>query len=267
MENIRLDVYMAENKLVNSREKAKKLIKSGNVYINNEVVKKASYVVKEDDEISFIDVDDFVGRGAKKLEKALKFFDIDLAGSVCADIGASTGGFTDIMLRNGAKKVYSIDVGHDQLDIKLKEDSRVVNMEGVNFRNYDVSNIDDKISFISIDVSFISLKYILPNTALLLQLGGSCIALVKPQFEAGREAVKKGKGIIKSKKVHFQVLRNVISYGQDNGLCVTSGTSSPIKGKDGNVEYLLYFKKTEAGCNCLNTDDLIDKMIRDIDFK
>lgn len=267
MENKRLDIYIAENNLANSREKAKKLIKSGNVYVNGKEVKKSSYIIKQDDEISCNVIDDFVGVGAKKLEKALEIFQVDLDKHICADIGASTGGFTDIMLRSGASKVYSIDVGHDQLDEKLKNNHKVINMEGLNFRNYDVNEITDKVDFISVDVSFISLKYILPNVSKLLSNEGSCVVLVKPQFEAGKEAAKKGKGIIKSKKVHKNVLRNVISYGQSNNLCVISGTSSPIKGKDGNIEYLLYFKKNEAEFDCFNTDELIEKMISDIDLK
>ena len=187
----------------------------------------------------------YVSRGGLKLEKAMNEFDVSLEGKVCMDVGASTGGFTDCMLQNGGVKVYSIDVGYGQLDWKLRNDSRVINMEKVNVRYLDTGTIPDIIDFISIDVSFISLKLVFPVASSLLSDDGSLVCLVKPQFEAGREQVGK-KGIVRDAAVHAEVITKVIGYGEDNGLYSHGLTYSPVTGTKGNIEYLLYMKKSPA---------------------
>lgn len=260
---MRLDIYITTFDIAKSREKAKKLIKSGYVKVNNKIIKKPSYMIAESDEVVCEEVESFVGRGALKLEKALDCFEIDLQNKVCADIGASTGGFTDLMLRCGAAKVYSIDVGHGQLDVKLLNDKRVVNMEGINFRNYDVTNINEIMNFISVDVSFISLTHLIPNISELLSDDGSCVLLVKPQFEAGKEAAHRGKGIIKDKKIHKRVLAKVINCAVENNLFAVRGTISPIKGKTGNTEYLVQFNKNRNQLLDLNINTIIENTMKD----
>lgn len=186
----------------------------------------------------------YVSRGGYKLEKSIQTFDLDLSGAICGDIGASTGGFTDCMLQNGAVKVYSMDVGYGQLDWKLRTDQRVVNMEKCNVRYLNPDDIPDPLDFISVDVSFISLKMILPVAEKLLKEDGEMVCLVKPQFEAGREQVGK-KGIVRDPEVHQEVIRNCIGYAQENGLKFQGLTYSPVTGAKGNIEYLLYVCKQE----------------------
>lgn len=245
--NGRLDVELVNRGLVESREKAKALIMAGCVYIDGQKAYKAGDKVKDGEAIEVRGTPiPFVSRGGLKLDKSIKSFGIDLNGLVCADIGASTGGFTDCMLQNGARKVYAVDVGYGQLDYKLRIDPRVVNMEKCNIRYLDFSLIEEPIDFISIDVSFISLKLVFPVAAKLLEeTGGSLVCLVKPQFEAGREQVGK-KGIVRDRNVHAEVIRNVIGYAGENGLCPQGLTYSPVTGAKGNIEYLLYLSKTSA---------------------
>lgn len=242
----RLDVVLVERGFFPSREKAKASIMAGIVYVDGQKVDKAGTPVDDQAEI-FVkeNICPYVSRGGLKLEKALAEFDFHLDHAVCVDIGASTGGFTDCMLQKGAQKVFAIDVGYGQLDWKLRNDSRVINMEKTNIRHLDLDSVDKNIDFISIDVSFISLKLVFPVASKLLGERGSIVCLVKPQFEAGREQVGK-KGIVRDKNVHKEVIENVISYGEANGLYAQGLTFSPVTGAKGNIEYLLHLKKTPA---------------------
>lgn len=242
----RLDVLVYEKGLCDSREKAKAVIMAGQIYVNNQ---KADKCGTSYDEASVIELRGsqlkYVSRGGLKLEKALEVFPINLEGATCIDIGASTGGFTDCMLQNGADKVYSVDVGYGQLAWKLRNDPRVVNMERTNFRKVTAEDIPDKIDFFSVDVSFISLRIILPVARLLLKENGEAVCLIKPQFEAGREKVGK-KGVIKDKTVHTEVITSIRDFAIDNGFDVLGLDFSPVKGPEGNIEYLIYLRKSEA---------------------
>lgn len=238
----RLDAVLFEKGFTESREKAKALIMAGIVYVNNQKSDKPGNTVKDDDIIEVRgETLKYVSRGGLKLEKAIKSFDIDLNGCVCADIGASTGGFTDCMLQNGATKVYAVDVGYGQLDWKLRSDERVVCMERTNARYLDRDQIPDELDFASIDVSFISLKLILPAVHRVLKEGGHVACLIKPQFEAGREKVGK-KGVVRDPDVHLEVLENFLTHAKDSGFTVLDITFSPIRGPEGNIEYLGYLE-------------------------
>lgn len=240
---IRLDIYLTENGFADSRQKAQALIMSGCVYVNNQKSDKSGTQIKEDDHVEVRgDKLKYVSRGGLKLEKAMNSFDISLENKICADIGASTGGFTDCMLQNGAIKVYSIDVGYGQLAWKLRTDQRVVNLERTNFRYCSKENVPDDLDFASVDVSFISLKLILPVLYTLMKTDAMCICLIKPQFEAGKEHVGKN-GVVRDKKIHIDVIKNVISYAIDNNFSVMNLDYSPIKGPKGNIEYLIQLKK------------------------
>ena len=246
-EKKRLDVLLVERGLASSREKAKALIMAGIVYVNQNKEDKAG--ASFDPEETQIEVKGaaipYVSRGGLKLEKALQVFPIDLSGRVCMDIGASTGGFTDCMLQNGASKVYAIDVGYGQLDYKLRTDPRVVNMEKTNIRYLDTDLITEPVDLISIDVSFISLSHMFPVAAKVLAPEGQVLCLVKPQFEAGREQVGKG-GIVRDPAVHEEVIKKVMGYAEENGLFPASLTFSPIKGTKGNIEYLLLLSRKKC---------------------
>ena len=202
----------------------------------------------------------YVSRGGLKLEKAMNNFDIVLKDKVCMDVGASTGGFTDCMLQNGAVKVYSVDVGHGQLDWKLRNDERVVCMERTNMRYMTEDDIDEKASFVSIDVSFISLTKILPAVYRILNMGGEVVALIKPQFEAGREKVGK-KGVVRDPKVHEEVIEKICDFASSNGFELLHLDYSPIKGPEGNIEYLLHMRKTETMENGHTMADQIIKIV------
>lgn len=245
-EKIRLDVYMTEQGLTESRERAKALIMAGQVYIDNQKCDKAGMMINPDTAKPEIrgETLKYVSRGGLKLEKAMQEFPISLKDKVTMDIGASTGGFTDCMLQNGAKKVFSIDVGYGQLAWKLRQDERVVNMERTNIRYVTPEEIGEKIDFASIDVSFISLKLVLPVANKLLKDSGELVALIKPQFEAGREQVGK-KGVVKDRNVHFEVCKNALKYATDSGFSTLGLSFSPIKGPEGNIEYLMYLKKND----------------------
>ena len=237
---------MTQRGLAESREKAKALIMAGQVYLNGQKELKAGAAVKPDDEIEVGGSrNPFVSRGGLKLQKAAEKFDIDLSGCVCMDIGASTGGFTDCMLSHGAKKVYSIDVGYGQLAWKLRTDERVVNMERTNFRYVTHEQIPEDIDFASVDVSFISLKIILPVLRELLKSDGQAVCLIKPQFEAGREKIGK-KGVVRDPQVHIEVVENTVAFALENGFDVKNLDFSPIKGPEGNIEYLMHIEKSEA---------------------
>ncbi|MDD6191250.1 MAG: TlyA family RNA methyltransferase [Firmicutes bacterium] len=252
----RLDVLAVERELFSSREKARGSIMAGLVYVNGIRVDKPGASVKEDAEITVKEaLCPYVSRGGLKLEKAMETWDICLDNVKAVDIGASTGGFTDCMLKNGARQVFAIDVGYGQLDWKLRNDERVVNMEKCNVRYLDVNEVGTDVDFISIDVSFISLKLVFPVASQLLQDDGSLVCLVKPQFEAGREQVGK-KGIVRDEKVHREVIQNVIEYGSENGLYPHGLTYSPVKGTKGNIEYLLFMKKNKCD-SVVNIDDVV----------
>ena len=253
-DKIRLDIALTQRGLAESREKAKALIMAGQVYLNDRKELKAGASVKPDDEIEVRgNRNPFVSRGGLKLQKAAKKFDIDLGGCICMDIGASTGGFTDCMLTHGASKVYSIDVGYGQLAWKLRTDERVVNLERTNFRYVTDEQIKDKIDFSSVDVSFISLKHILPNLNKFLKDDGSAVCLIKPQFEAGREKVGK-KGVVSDPATHLEVCEKVIGLAVENGFSVAGLDFSPIKGPEGNIEYLIYLLKSNEPVVYENVD-------------
>lgn len=240
----RLDVAVFEGGYAPSREKAKAIIMAGLVYVNNQKVDKAGFELKEGDVLEVRGKTlKYVSRGGLKLEKAMECFPITLTDKICMDVGASTGGFTDCMLQNGAKKVYSIDVGYGQLAWKLRTDDRVVNLERTNFRYVDNTVVKDKIDFSSVDVSFISLSHILPVLSTLLTDTGEAVCLIKPQFEAGREKVGK-KGVVRDLNVHLEVVKKVIDLALDNGFDVLGLEFSPIKGPEGNIEYLIFIKKS-----------------------
>lgn len=242
----RLDTLLVDRGLFPSREKAKASIMAGIILVDGQVSDKAGNMTDTDSVITVKEnLCPYVSRGGLKLEKSLKLWDINLSGRTCMDIGASTGGFTDCMLQKGASKVYSVDVGYGQLDYKLRNDSRVINMEKCNIRYIDADAVDP-IDFISIDVSFISLKLVFPVAAKLLKPSAELVCLVKPQFEAGREQVGK-KGIVRDKKVHIQVIENVVKYAIMNGLRPAGLTYSPVKGAKGNIEYLLYIDGRTQG--------------------
>lgn len=239
----RLDIALVERGIFPSREKAKAVIMEGHVYVNGQKSDKAGEQIKEDDLIEIRgETLRYVSRGGKKLEKAIDAFALDLTGKTCIDIGASTGGFTDCMLQNGAQKVYSVDVGYGQLAWSLRTDERVVNLERTNIRYITDEQIPEKVDFISVDVSFISLTLVLPVAHRLLQDAGQMVCLVKPQFEAGREKVGK-KGVVRDPDVHCEVIEKVAKFAIEAGFSILGLEYSPIKGPEGNIEYLLYLKR------------------------
>lgn len=243
MKKIRLDVYLAESGLAKTRSAAQAMIMAGEIYVNNEKADKAGQGVTGDENIEVRGKSQkYVSRGGLKLEKAMKVFPIELSGCVCMDIGASTGGFTDCMLQNGAKKVFSVDVGYGQLAWGLRNDERVINMERTNIRYVTAEDIGEPIDFFSVDVSFISLKLVLPVAYSLLKDGGLGVCLVKPQFEAGKEKVGK-KGVVRDKAVHKEVIEGCVEIAQEIGFSVIGLDYSPIKGPEGNIEYLMFLKK------------------------
>ncbi|MBE6096329.1 MAG: TlyA family RNA methyltransferase [Schwartzia succinivorans] len=236
----RLDVLLVERNLAESRERAKITIMEGLVLVNGQKVDKAGTMIKPDAEIRILgNTLPYVSRGGLKLEKALKTFPITLEGKVMADIGASTGGFTDCSLQNGASKVYAIDVGYGQLAWKLRQDARVINMERTNVRYVTKEDVGELIDFASIDVAFISLTKVLGPVKELLKPAGELVALIKPQFEAGRENVGK-KGVVKDPKIHEKVIEEVISFAKEIGFVICGLTYSPVKGPEGNIEYLMW---------------------------
>ncbi len=243
----RLDILLVKLGLAQSREKAKALIMAGDVFVDGQREDKAGTLF--DGTRARIEVRSaglkYVSRGGLKLEKAMECFQIRLNGRICMDIGASTGGFTDCMLQNGAKKVYSVDVGHGQLAWKLRNDERVVCMEKTNFRYMKPEDIADLLDFASVDVSFISLTKILLPARNLLCPGGEMVCLIKPQFEAGREKVGK-KGVVRDPSVHREVIRKVMDFADLMGFSILGLTWSPVKGPEGNIEYLIHLHKEEA---------------------
>ena len=246
MKKERIDVLLVEKGFFSSREKAQAALMAGNILVNEQKVDKAGTKVDATASIRIIgDKMPYVSRGGLKLAKAITAFELDLTDKIAADIGASTGGFTDCMLQNGAKKVYAVDVGYGQLAWSLRSDERVVNLERMNARYLSKENLPEQIDFMTMDLSFISLDKVLPHVRQFLSNDGEIIALVKPQFEAGRENVGK-KGVVRDSKVHEEVLKKVIQVAQDNQLTVLGVDFSPIKGPEGNIEYLLYLSNSDG---------------------
>lgn len=261
----RLDVLLVKKGLAPSREKAKAVIMAGSVYVDGQKEDKAGSVF--DEESAQIEVRGhalpYVSRGGLKLEKALKVFPITLTDKICMDIGASTGGFTDCMLQNGAAKVYSVDVGYGQLDWKLRQDDRVVCMEKTNFRYMTPEDIPDVLDFASVDVSFISLDKILTPAYALLKEQGEMVALIKPQFEAGREKVGK-KGVVRDPKVHEEVISRIVRHADEVSFEVLDLSYSPISGPEGNIEYLIHLRKNPERTVYPDIPAVFEKKIKEI---
>lgn len=258
MKKTRLDTLLVERGLIESREKAKAIIMSGDVFVNSQRVDKPGMTVADDCDIEIKGGMEFVSRGGYKLKKALKFFEVDASGKVCVDCGASTGGFTDCLLKAGAEKVYSIDVGYGQLAWSLRNDSRVVSLERTNIRYITDEQVPDKIDLSVIDVSFISLKIVLPAVKKLLKDNGEVICLIKPQFEAGKDKVGK-KGVVRDEETHIEVLKNFVENASELGFTVCDLTFSPIKGPEGNIEYLGYLKLCGKENNYPSINELVKK--------
>lgn len=258
----RIDILLVKRGFFDSREKAQKNIMAGLVFVDNNRVDKPGEKVLVNSEIEVKgEAIPYVSRGGLKLEKAINEFSIDLKDKIAMDVGASTGGFTDCMLKNGAKKVYAVDVGYGQLAWELRTDKRVVCMERTNIRFVKPEDIETKLDFVSIDVSFISLKLVLPVVKNLLNENGEIVCLIKPQFEAGREKVGK-KGVVRDISVHKEVVKNIIDFAIAIGLLVKGLTFSPIKGPEGNIEYLAYLcnydDNTIKDINMI-IDDVVEK--------
>lgn len=261
MEKERLDMLLVKKGLFQSREKARSSIMAGIVNVNGNREDKPGARFDGDCDIEIRqNINPYVSRGGLKLEKAMSVFGIDLKGKVAMDVGASTGGFTDCMLKNGATKVFAVDVGYGQLAWELRNDERVVNMERTNIRYVKPENISAPLDFASIDVSFISLKKVLPVVYELLNSNGEVLCLIKPQFEAGREKVGKH-GVVKSIDVHREVVEGIVSFSRNTGFTVKGLTFSPIKGPEGNIEYLLHISKSEEMENQANLDGMINEII------
>ena len=257
----RLDVLLVQQGYAISREKAKAIIMAGQVYVDGQKEDKAGSMFKEEAKIEVRgNTLKYVSRGGLKLEKAMKNFGVELEGKVCMDVGASTGGFTDCMLQNGAVKVYSVDVGHGQLDWKLRNDERVVCMEKTNIRYVTPEDIEEPVDFSSIDVSFISLTKVLLPVRNLLSQDGQIVCLIKPQFEAGREKVGK-KGVVRDPAVHKEVIEKVIVFAKEQYLQPLALDFSPIKGPEGNIEYLLYLQKKPEGTEMTDGDMDVDAVV------
>lgn len=257
----RLDVAVFEQGLAESRERAQAYIMAGDVYLNGVKATKAGQPVKPDDRIEVRSKSlPYVSRGGLKLEKAMQSFPIQLEGKICMDVGASTGGFTDCMLQNGASRVYSIDVGYGQLAWKLRSDERVVNLERTNFRYVTREQVPDAVDFSSVDVSFISLSLILPVLYELLTAEGEAVCLIKPQFEAGKDKVGKN-GVVRDQKVHVEVIEKVERLALENHFDILGLDFSPVKGPKGNIEYLIYLQKT-AGEAQNHSDASVQELVR-----
>ena len=263
----RLDVLLVKRNLAESREKAKAVIMAGNVFVDGQREDKAGSTFSPDVSVEVRGhVLPYVSRGGLKLEKALANFDVDVKDCVCTDVGSSTGGFTDCMLQNGAKKVYAIDVGRGQLDWKLRNDPRVVCMEKTNIRYVTPEDIDEPVDFSSIDVSFISLTKVLTPIRDYLKADGEIVALIKPQFEAGREKVGK-KGVVREKSTHREVIRKVMDHAQSIGFDLCALDFSPIKGPEGNIEYLIHLKKSggaEGENRGIDPDAVVDRAFEEL---
>ncbi len=260
----RLDVYLVENGIAGGRDAAKRLIEEGKIYVNGIRAQKAGQDVENSEVELKGEALRYVSRGGLKLEKALKTFEIDLKGAIVVDVGASSGGFTDCMLQHGAGRVYAVDVGHGQLARKLREDSRVINLEGTDVRSL---RLDEKADFVSIDVAFISLRLVLGSVRELLKDGGTVMALIKPQFEAGRADVGK-KGVVRDNAVRVRVVEEVTCFAQSIGFELLGLDFSPIKGPEGNIEYLMYAaNRPKAASIPVNTEtirSLVERSVKGV---
>ena len=258
MKKIRLDQLVFDLGLAESRERAKTTVMSGLVFVNGQRADKPGMQVSPDVNVEVKGTAlPYVSRGGLKLEKALKVFPIDVTGKVCVDCGASTGGFTDVLLKNGAAKVYSVDVGYGQLAWSLRNDERVVNMERTNIRYISSEQIPEPLDICVMDLSFISVKLVLPAVCALLKDDAQLVCLIKPQFEAGREEVGK-KGVVRDKAVHLSVIESVLSFAPTVGMTVMGLDFSPIKGPEGNREYLCYMKKGVHEAGLINAAALVE---------
>lgn len=254
----RLDILLVERGLLDSRQKAQAMIMSGQVYVNGYPVNKSGSPIEETAELEVRGKAlPYVSRGGLKLEKAMEVFPISLKGKTAADIGASTGGFTDCMLQNGAEKVYAVDVGYGQLAWNLRQDSRVICLERTNARYLTTEQIPEPLDFASVDVSFISLKLILPTLRKLMGPEGQAVCLVKPQFEAGRDKVGK-KGVVRDPAVHLEVLEHFLEHGTQAGFSIAGLTYSPIRGPEGNIEYLGYLTTLPASLSDIDLKGLVE---------
>ncbi len=261
----RLDVLLVKQNLAPSREKAKAMIMAGSVLVDGQREDKAGSMFTDTVKLTIKGHTlPYVSRGGLKLEKAMTHFNLSLDGKVCMDVGASTGGFTDCMLQNGAVKVYSVDVGHGQLDWKLRNDPRVVCMERTNIRYVTPEDLEEKAEFVSIDVSFISLTKVLPPVRELMEDGAEMVCLIKPQFEAGREKVGK-KGVVRDPAVHREVIEKVVDFARSLSFGVLHLEFSPIKGPEGNIEYLLHLRKQEEGQGEVDIRGVVEQAHRDLD--
>ncbi len=253
----RLDIVLTEKKLAESREKAKAIIMAGIVYVDNQKCDKPGTLIGDQ---QIVEVRGktlpYVSRGGLKLEKAKEVFNLSFQDKVCMDIGASTGGFTDLMLQNGAKLVYAVDVGYGQLAWKLRNDDRVVNLERTNIRYLTEDQVPELLDFASADVSFISLYHIIPVVYKFLKDGAHAVLLIKPQFEAGREKVGK-KGVVRDPEVHVEVIQKIINLATEGGFGILGLDFSPVKGPEGNIEYLIYLKKNDAAVLDLSAAETI----------
>lgn len=259
---LRLDSMLVENGFAKSRERAKELIKNGGVTVNGKEITKPSFAVSEADDVKVTAEQlRYVSRGGLKLEKAVLEFDLKLSDMTCVDLGASTGGFTDCMLQNGAKKVYAVDVGHGQLDESLVNDPSVVNIEGVNVKEISADYIGERVDFVTADLSFISVKNSLYAIKDLLKPDSFGVILIKPQFEVGKANIGKG-GIVKDRSAHVNMLSELIPFIEHSGLCIKGLTVSAVKGGDGNIEYLALLKNQNADIPFLNNFNIKDFVIK-----
>lgn len=257
MKTNRLDLELVDRGMLGSRSLAQRMVMAGQVRVDGQVRLKPSTKVAAGAQIEIDQGPAYVSRGGLKLEAALDYFDVDVTDRVCADIGASTGGFTDCLLQRGAKRVYAIDVGRGILDWKLRNDRRVIVMEATNARY--LTSMPERISLVTIDVSFISIKKILPAVMLWISSEGEVIALIKPQFEAGKREVSRGKGVIKDPQVHKEVLEDILEYAQNEGLAISGLLCSPVRGPKGNTEFLAHLCKIPT--STLNLEEAITQVI------
>lgn len=254
----RIDILLYDQGLAPSREKARAMIMAGEVLVNGQIIDKAGTQVNAQAEISVRNKPRFVSRGGEKLEAALNQFDLDMTERICADVGASTGGFTDCLLKHGAAKVYAIDVGYGQLDYSLRQDQRVVVIERTNARYLE--HLPELVNLVTLDASFISLKLLLPVVQRWLSSPADIIPLIKPQFEAGRDDVGKG-GVVKDSAIHIRVLQEILSFAKQQGFNIKGLTTSPIKGPAGNTEFLAWLSHGEIDTSPPDIDDLIHAII------
>lgn len=259
----RLDSCLVSRGLAASRERAKALIKEGKVRVNGMTVTKPAFAVAPEDKLEAEEDLGYVGRGALKLERAMELFSLDPAGRCCADIGASTGGFTEVLLNRGAARVYAVDVGHGQLSEKLRADPRVVNMEGRNARELTRSSFPEEITFVSIDLSFISLEKVMDAVADLAAEGADIAVLIKPQFEAGRAALNK-QGVVTDRRYHIAVLQRLLPFFEQKGFSLRGLTFSPIRGGSGNAEYLAYLKRSAEPSAVFDIKKLVNEAFQSL---